>query len=45
MIIYLISYGIHVLVAVLFFILIPLPFLIRGTVDEKKKAHPPLKNI
>ncbi|WP_078554491.1 hypothetical protein [Bacillus alkalicellulosilyticus] len=34
MLTYIISYGVHLLAAVLFFLLLPLPMLIRGTEPE-----------
>lgn len=33
--IYLVNYGLHMLVSVLFFLLIPFPFLIKGSLSEQ----------
>ncbi|MDY7222881.1 hypothetical protein P4637_09505 [Halalkalibacterium halodurans] len=45
MVTYIISYGIHVLVALVFFILIPLPYLIKGSLLDREESFQKLLSI
>ncbi|MBP3952830.1 hypothetical protein [Bacillus suaedae] len=40
---YIISYGVHLLFSVFFFLLIPLPYLIKGSLDEIERFQLLLK--
>ncbi|WP_017727439.1 hypothetical protein [Halalkalibacterium ligniniphilum] len=45
MVLFLISYGFHLLVSLIFFLLIPLPYLIKGSLLDNEKAFQTLLKV